>query len=130
MRYAGATSRGAPVGATCDFQRAARAACAGDELHDHESLVLNQDDLERVRAVPRDAERYLLGLALPGGERRHPCWKDLPEHGTTSSKGKDGKLKPLIPDYARSYRRPNACFGRLAWSDIVPTVVCRPEPQP
>ena len=24
--------------------------------------------------------------------------------------------------------RPNACFGRLAWSDIVPTVVCRPEP--
>ena len=27
-----------------------------------------------------------------------------------------------------SYRRQNACFGRLAWTDIVPTVVCRPEP--
>src|SRR6056297_3872360 len=35
---------------------------------------------------------------------------------------------PFLCSYARSYRRPNACFGRLAWNDIVPTVVCRPEP--
>mmetsp|Transcript_25806 Transcript_25806/g.75486 ORF Transcript_25806/g.75486 Transcript_25806/m.75486 type:complete len:103 (+) Transcript_25806:1517-1825(+) len=34
----------------------------------------------------------------------------------------------MVPDYARSYRRPVACFGRLRWDDIVPTVVCRPEP--
>ena len=56
------------------------------------------------------------------GQLRNPCWREMPD-GTFVKSG-----KPLVPDYARSYRRPNACFGRLVWSDIVPTVVCRPEP--
>jgi DNA (cytosine-5)-methyltransferase 1 len=111
VRYAGKTSSGAAVGPACAFQRAARAECQGDELHDHESYVLNEDDQERVEAVP--CARV----------KEHACWRDIPEGRTTRETG-----KPLIPDYARSYRRANACFGRLAWSDIVPTVVCRPEP--
>jgi len=93
-----------------DFQREARKDCIKCELHDHESLVLNLEDQERVNRIPKAKEKL------------HGCWRDLPENKMTSTG------KPLIPDYARSYRRPNACFGRLAWGDIVPTVVCRPEP--
>mmetsp|Transcript_40130 Transcript_40130/g.129422 ORF Transcript_40130/g.129422 Transcript_40130/m.129422 type:complete len:613 (+) Transcript_40130:1072-2910(+) len=108
--YGGKSSSGKPVQPLSDYQRAARERCTGKELHDHESFVLNEDDQERVSAVPKAAVKL------------HGCWRDLPDDGLTSSG------KPLVPEYARSYRRPNACFGRLAWSDIVPTVVCRPEP--
>lgn len=93
--------------------------------------VLNEDDHERVSAVPKAAVKLhgcwrtrprgprartrAAPLTAEARERR----RDLPDDGLTSSG------KPLVPEYARSYRRPNACFGRLAWSDIVPTVVCR-----
>ena len=61
-----------------------------------------------MEAIPKDPND-----AKKGGRC---CWEDLPQEGTTRSG------KPLVPDYARSYRRPLACFGRLRWDDIVPTV--------
>ena len=59
---------------------------------------------------------------MVNGKLVRGCWRDLPSDEETTSG------KPMCPEYAKSYRRPNACFGRLDWSDIVPTVVCRPEP--
>ena len=112
-RYAGKTSSKEAVGPTCAYQEAARRGCAGDELHDHESFVLNEDDFDRVAALP---------LEPTDSKRKRVCWEDLP------TKGKTRSGKPLVPAYATSYRRKEACFGRLKWSDIVPTVVCRPEP--
>jgi len=114
IKYAGKTSAGAngarPVGPTTDYQHTAREGCIDLELHDHESFVLNTDDQERVNGVPKCKEK------------RHGCWEDLDEAKSTSTG------KPLVPAYAKSFRRRGACFGRLAWDDIVPTVVCRPEP--
>ncbi|EOD21882.1 hypothetical protein EMIHUDRAFT_458278 [Emiliania huxleyi CCMP1516] len=122
--YGGKSSSGKPVQPLSDYQRAARERCTGKELHDHESFVLNEDDQERVSAVPKAAVKLhgcwrtrprgprartrAAPLTAEARERR----RDLPDDGLTSSG------KPLVPEYARSYRRPNACFGRLAWSDI------------
>jgi len=114
VRYAGKTSGGKAVGPVSAFQHAARQKCEGEELHDHESFILNEDDQERVEAIPKQ------GPFAQG--HSHACWEDLPADGYTRSG------KPMVPSYARSYRRPVACFGRLQWDDIVPTVVCRPEP--
>lgn len=116
-KYTGLNSAGNPVKPLCSYQANARAGCKGDELHDHESFVLNEDDDERVKSlplVPIDPKRARDGARV--------CWKDLPE----DKKIKSGR--PMVPDYARTYRRQDSCFGRLKWSDIVPTVVCRPEP--
>ncbi|KAG8387340.1 hypothetical protein BUALT_Bualt02G0011300 [Buddleja alternifolia] len=97
----------------------------GHNLYDHQSLLLNQDDYDRVCQIPKKKGanfRDLPGVRVRADNKVE--WDpDVERKYLTSG-------KPLVPDYAMSFVNGTSSkpFGRLWWDETVPTVVTRAEP--
>ncbi|KAJ0987540.1 hypothetical protein J5N97_005896 [Dioscorea zingiberensis] len=94
-------------------------------LFDHRPLELNDDDYQRVCAIPKRKGanfRDLTGVRV--GEDNVVEWDPaIPRVYLPSG-------KPLVPDYCMSFIKGKSPkpFGRLWWDETVPTVVTRAEP--
>ncbi|KAH7656558.1 DNA (cytosine-5-)-methyltransferase protein [Dioscorea alata] len=94
-------------------------------LFDHRPLELNDDDYQRVCAIPKRKGanfRDLTGVIV--GEDNVVEWDpEIPRVYLPSG-------KPLVPDYCMSFIKGKSPkpFGRLWWDETVPTVVTRAEP--
>ncbi|KAG6487340.1 DNA (cytosine-5)-methyltransferase CMT3-like [Zingiber officinale] len=94
-------------------------------LFDHRPLQLNEDDYQRVCAIPKKKGanfRDLPGVRV--GNDNIVEWDPEVERVYLPSG------KPLVPDYAMSFIKGKSPkpFGRLWWDETVPTVVTRAEP--
>ncbi|XP_042459718.1 DNA (cytosine-5)-methyltransferase 1-like isoform X2 [Zingiber officinale] len=98
---------------------------AKHQFFDHRPLQLNDDDYQRVCAIPKKKGanfRDLPGVKV--GKDNTVEWDPDVERVFLPSG------KPLVPDYAMTFVRGKSSkpFGRLWWDETVPTVVTRAEP--
>ncbi|KAI3977706.1 hypothetical protein MKX01_009591 [Papaver californicum] len=112
-----------------DFQRYIRMNREGTGLQgilfDHNPLVLNTDDYQRVCRVPKQkgANFSHMGGVFLNAKGKWEIDSSKPREMLASK-------KPLIPEYALTFTGGNSSkpFARLWWDETVPTVVTRAEP--
>ncbi|KAG6526584.1 hypothetical protein ZIOFF_016575 [Zingiber officinale] len=97
---------------------------AKHQFFDHRPLQLNDDDYQRVCAIPKKKGanfRDLPGVKV--GKDNTVEWDPDVERVFLPSG------KPLVPDYAMTFVRGKSSkpFGRLWWDETVPTVILHPE---
>lgn len=106
-----------------DMLGLSEARSAISTLFDHRPLELNTDDIQRVCQIPKKKGANFQNLK---GVRTGP--KGKAELDPDVERVYLASGKPLVPDYAISYRSQSKPFARLWWDETVPTVVTRAEP--
>ncbi|KAF3444432.1 hypothetical protein FNV43_RR14124 [Rhamnella rubrinervis] len=94
-------------------------------LYDHQPLILNSDDYQRVCRIPKRKGANFRDLP---GVRVRP--DNIVEWDPNVERVYLDSGKPLVPDYAMSFVKGSSSkpFRRLWWDETVPTVVTRAEP--